>query len=380
MQEFWFCDVCKSMNRAAADVCYSCRAPKTRASFASVQARAAGAVLTPGLDEEHRQAAWSLMANNRYVSAWRLGYLSAALLAATIVALLVFPALDLAAMISRRTSDPQALLETGSWIVPVVVLGAVVIILAAVVVHSVFLGLADLDVPALGGGTARFGPLRAGLWWIESALWAFRAALAFVVPPMLCLLGLAFGGVIFGLVSGLVWFALAYNVLGDPVTCLTKPHRLLADLYARLALPDSTDGRIVTWWAMAWGVARGISYAVGAVIYLTIVLVVILSIFTPIGLTLVSEGEGPAAVSSGAAMLLVDLVALVQIVADVVSLVLLYQITLELVARQRIRERWVLSGLKLALPATPISMPVLPAAGPDVPGLAVRPEEEGERR
>ena len=80
MQESWFCAQCKSMNRATSQQCYKCRAPKAGATLATVADRPLGVVLTPGLDEEHREVAWTLMFRQSYVSAWKLGYAAAALL------------------------------------------------------------------------------------------------------------------------------------------------------------------------------------------------------------------------------------------------------------------------------------------------------------
>ena len=80
MQELWLCEACKSMNRSSSDRCYRCRAPRNRATVPTVATRQPGVVLTPGLDEEHRQLAWTLMLGRHYVSAWRLGYVAAAML------------------------------------------------------------------------------------------------------------------------------------------------------------------------------------------------------------------------------------------------------------------------------------------------------------
>ena len=80
MQEFWFCSACKSMNRATTARCYRCGAVREQATLATVAERPRGVVLTPGLDEEHREVAWMLMSANRYFSAWRLGYVAATLL------------------------------------------------------------------------------------------------------------------------------------------------------------------------------------------------------------------------------------------------------------------------------------------------------------
>ena len=92
--------------------------------------------------------------------------------------------------------------------------------------------------------------------------------MAFVLPPFLTLFALGLGGPIFGLGGGIVWFVCAYWLLGDPVSCLGKPKRLLQDLWDRLGVPGSADSRIVLFWSVAWGTGRGIEYAVSGVAYL----------------------------------------------------------------------------------------------------------------
>src|ERR1035437_9262700 len=185
MQEFWFCASCKSMNRANAPQCYRCKSRKTEATLATVANRQQDVVLTPGLDEEHREVAWTLMFRQKYISAWRLGYLAAGLLLATL-AVATFATIQAVVIIivggsfdsGGMNGGQQALL--GATVLIMVVLG-----LLMVVVHSVFLCLTSMGAPALGSGSPRFDPARAAVWWIESALWAIRGGLAFVVPPML---------------------------------------------------------------------------------------------------------------------------------------------------------------------------------------------------
>ena len=80
MHEFWFCSECKSMNRADSKRCYKCRAPKEQATLAVSTERQEGVVLTPGLDDEHREIAWALAKSNHYISAWRLGYAAAGMM------------------------------------------------------------------------------------------------------------------------------------------------------------------------------------------------------------------------------------------------------------------------------------------------------------
>ncbi len=311
MQEFWFCEACKSMNRGNADNCYRCRAPKDSSTMATVVRRQPGVVLTPGLDEEHRAVAWTLMLRQTYVSAWKLGYVAATLLLLVIAVGAVAAAIEIGLMVSRGSPTPVAPADARSPIFLVTLLAMGLIGLCAAVAHSVFLGLTSMDAPALGSGSPQFDPVRAGLWWIESWLWAIRAGLAFVVPPLLCLFAMSIGGVIFGLVLGLVWGVCAFWLLGDPITSLGKPGRLLKDLWGRLAVPGSADSRMVTLWSATWGVARGVDYAIAAVTYIAIMALAVASFVS--SRSGVSIGGSSNANVTLLAILLVDLVAVVQV-------------------------------------------------------------------
>ncbi len=342
MQEYWFCSRCKSMNRAAASSCYSCRAPREAFTLARHVERTEGPVLTPGLDEEHRAVAWTLMARQTYVSAWRLGYLAAFML------LLMIPIFAAFLLISARAaldSADTSQIIASSFASPVLVVSAVIVVVT-IVVHSAFLGLASMNAPALGCGSPRFNALRAAGWWIESYLWARRAGIAFVVPPAIAFASLLNGGLVFGLVIGIVWMLCAYAILGDPITSLSKPARLLADLYVRSGVQGSPDSRIVSWWALAWGTAQGIVYAAGALLYLLVV-VVLFAIVA--GVDTGPSGSGGNS-NLAEAMLLIGLGAC-QAVAESISLVLLAIITYDIATRQRMREEWVRSGAQGPQPA-----------------------------
>jgi hypothetical protein len=365
VQEYWFCEACKSMNRASAQQCYRCRAPKQTSTMATVQERQPGTVLSPGLDEQDRQLAWALMARHRYQSAWQLGYLSAALLAIAGVVVLAVLGLELSIVFSRRSVEVLPASDSRFVLLLTALVALPLLLLLTVVVHSVFLALTTLNTPALGGGSPRFDPVRAGLWWIESTLWAIRAGLAFVVPPFMCLAALLMGGLFMGLTTGIVWFVLAYWLLGDPITSLAKPRRLLQDLYERLALPGSPDSRMVSWWTMAWGAARGISYATAAVIYIVIVVVGLVSLlghFMGFGIQSASPEESEAALTALGVFVL-----LAQLACDGIAWYLLILITVELSKRQRARESWVLSGT--AFRPNELSQPV--AAGATAPPASV---------
>ncbi|HEX7612116.1 MAG TPA: hypothetical protein VF371_05015 [Candidatus Limnocylindrales bacterium] len=345
MQESWFCAQCKSMNRANAEQCYKCRAPKAGATLATVAGRSHGVVLTPGLDEEHREVAWTLMFRQTYISAWKLGYVAAALILALLAAGVILTAVALAVIVTHPSVGQLTL--TGFFaplLYPLLVVGPLAIL--TVVVHSVFLCLTSNNLPALGSGSPRFDPVRAAVWWIESALWAIRGGLAFVVPPFLALFAVSFVGPVIGLTIGVVWFVCAYWALGDPISCLGKPKRLLEDLWERLGVPGSADSRIVTLWSVAWGTGRGIEYASAGVTYL---LLIALSIIAFAASRMGQEVTlAPASQIGLAQTLLTVTITVVQLIADGIGLFLLARVTMELARRQRVREEWILGGLDSA--------------------------------
>ena len=343
MQEFWFCASCKSMNRASSQQCYRCKARKTEATLATVANRQQDVVLTPGLDEEHREVAWTLMFRQKYISAWKLGYLAAGLIFATL-AVSAFTAVQTVVIVivgsSLRAGGPNGGQVALLGVTGLASLGVGVLM---VVVHSVFLCLTSMNAPALGSGSPRFDPARAAVWWIESALWAIRGGLAFVIPPMLAVFGLLIGGRIFGLAIGVVWSICAFWLLGDPITNLGKPKRLLADLWDRLGVPGSANSRTVTLWSFAWGTARGISYLVSAMLFLAIIVLAFAGLFIGMMGQEITPASQDQTILVG--RLIADFILIVEFVADGIGLYLLARVTLELARRQRTREEWVLRGM-----------------------------------
>lgn len=341
VNEFWFCDRCQSMNRANADQCYRCRSPRELVAKVVVTARQEGVVLTPGLDEEHRGVAWTLMSRQRYYSAWKLGYVATVLLVVT----LILSTIENAALmpVALMNGFVQQVDIPRQLILGIAICSAALSIvgLITIVVHSAFLALTSMAVPALGSGTPRFHPARAAVWWIEGELWAIRGSLAFIVPPLLSLLAMALFGLL-GILAGIVWFVCAYMFLGDPVTCLAKPRRLLLDLYQRLAIPGSEDTRKITLWSLAWGVFHGLGSAVAGLVYLVFILFVFVAFIAELAgspLTLIS-GQRLYAVE----IVLSLTVLTIETIASIAALYFLAQITLDLANRQRFRERWVLEG------------------------------------
>jgi hypothetical protein len=369
VQEFWFCANCKSMNRATAKQCYSCHADKTATTMTTVTHGHSGAQLTPGLDDDNRDVARELMRRHTYVSAWAIGYFAAFLLAITATAVGIVLSADFYYMVSHKVANPIPGDDPRAAVVAVASVVIALIVLATVLVHSLFLALTTLDTAALGSGSARFGPLRAAVWWIEAWLWAIRAGLAFVGPPLLFLFALAMGGLLFGLIGGIIWFGCALWLLGDPISCLGKPARMLRDLHERLAVPGSSDSRIVTMWAAAFGTARGLDYAFAAGAFL---LVIVLLFMQALGMSVGSGSAGSPGQAETATTLQTDTILAIQFAADVIALFLLARITFDLADRQRKREKWVLGGgtVPTAGHTGPTGGPLVSVEQPPVPPAA----------
>jgi hypothetical protein len=327
MQEFWFCSECRSMNRADARRCYKCRALKEQSTLATVAERNDGVVLTPGLDEEHREVAWALMSTNRYVSAWRLGYVAAGLICLFLVLAPLFFGAVVVALISIVRSQAADQPNTGlAAILLVLTLASTLVFMAMVVLHSVFLGLTAMNSPALGCGTPRFGPVRSGLWWIESYLWSTWGMLTLWFWPYL--------------------IARALGVLCGPIAAIGKPRRMLQDLMDRSGVPGSSGSRPVGVWSIAWVAARCINYVAYLLPLLLIISAFILYLFTGlVGIHLSPAPEGQLLFFS---LILLAVILGGELLAEGSALFLLSRITIELSRRQRAREAWVRQGLAVA--------------------------------
>jgi hypothetical protein len=68
------------MNRADADRCYKCRAPRATSTMATVHERRLADVAMPGVDQLDRGQAEAIVAYGGYVAVWPLGWVSAGLL------------------------------------------------------------------------------------------------------------------------------------------------------------------------------------------------------------------------------------------------------------------------------------------------------------
>jgi hypothetical protein len=319
MQEFWFCARCSSMNRSDAERCYKCRAPKEQSTLATIRERKPGVVLTPGLDEEHREMAWMLMAGSHYTSAWKLGYLTAGLIIAFLVGPILVSFVIVAMAIASAVFPGLA-----HWVlidprvVTVVYTLWALLLPASFVLHGVFLALTSMNAPALGSGSPRFDPVRALLWPIETLLWLWWGVACFNLWPYVI-------GHALGMDCG-------------PIGAIGKPRRLLEDLMVRLGVPEASDARLVTSWSAAWGALVGIVYAVALGPFLLLLLIIAMS---RLGLVMPSQ--------SGFALMLIAaaVVAMAAFTLAVAAfLFTLTRVTMEMAYRQRVRERWVFGGLR----------------------------------
>lgn len=355
MQEFWFCSNCKSMNRAGSTRCYKCHAAKEQATLATVAERSTGVVLTPGLDEDHREVAWTLMSGNRYVSAWRLGYVVAGLMTVWLAAWTFDSVLFAIYLVTGLVSPERqaALLEFVSNPPYSLILGVISLsVPVTIVLHSGFLALTSMDSPGLGSGSPRFGPVRAGLWWIESYLWIVWGVLLLTFP--IYAVGLviipyrlmSFGGLFLGPALVVTWglfVRYVYLELGGPLAAIGKPRRLLQDLMDRLGVPGASDSRLVGQWSVAWGTLVGTTYAIiwGPILLIVAVVTVWLGAGVA-GITLAPSSERQIELYL---TILVLLVGAFVFFAYGALMYLTLRITIELSRRQRRREAWVLGGL-----------------------------------
>ena len=338
MQEFWFCSQCMSMNRASSRQCYKCRAPRQTATLATVSNRQEGVVLTPGLDEEHRDVAWALMAGQNYVSPVAVGYLATALIMLTAIAWVFLATMGMILLVGNEGSVVSTVTDGQVHLFWVGLAAFGVSLAATALVHGVFLGLASMNAAALGSGTPRYGMLRSGLWWVESFGWTILAWLVLGGPY----LGLALFSAP-GMVLGVLWLAVGWYLMGNPISFLGRPRRLLDDLWGRLSVPGSGgDARTVSLWSLSWGTARGLVLAYYAFLTLLgvatfIVLIVAALSGHGIGVTISDNYVTIAtlldALAYGSAF-----------VAETIAYLLLAQVTLGLVDRLKARERWVRAG------------------------------------
>ena len=376
MQEFWFCEACKSMNRGDADHCYRCRAPRARATMATIHERHLADVMMPGVDKLEQGTARAMLAGYPYNDVGPMGYIAAAVLIPPILFQLGFLLYEVANLVSLIAPDRYFLGAGWSLLLQVCLGGYALFVVIAAVIHSIFLALTNTNVPSLGGGTPRFGSPRAAAWWIEAALWAWRANLTVWIPLYLGIRSMEVLG-LFGLVFALalVWLAIRY--LHNPLYSLQKPRRLLEDLTSRLALRGSSDGGLPSMWSAAWGTARMVDVITPLVVVVAAIIVVIAAF---IQMTRTTTGSPPASELSFASSLTtlsaaLILIVMVEVVANIIALALLARLTLSLSHSQKVRRSWVVASAGRPSDVPPMGFPAAvpaPAANPPA-GLATRP-------
>jgi hypothetical protein len=349
MDEFWFCNACRSMNRGDAEHCYHCRAPKSDATLATIEIRNLDGVMLPGVESFDLSPDRAMLSREPYRAAWRIGYVSAAILLATIVfqfGLATACAIQVAA---AMVPDYSA----GPWAGPLLLASAAGYALSlglAAVVHSAFLGRIDGNVQSLGGGQPQFGSARASLWWLESVLWFVRANLVIWIPALLILGAEGIAGPYSShftqraiLLPGMLLAWLAFRILGNPLKSLGRPNSLLNDLTGRLALRETPAGQVAIW-SGAWLAARLIDTV------LIVVLVVSFELWAILGAVgLLEFASHPDPTSAGLGLTtsypaLIPLVVMAELAANAIAVGLLARLTVSLCRAEKVRRDWVLAA------------------------------------
>jgi hypothetical protein len=381
MQEFWFCEACKSMNRGDTDKCYRCRAPRARATMATVQERHLADVMLPGVDRLEQGAARATLTRHPYNVAWPLGYISAALMIPPVVFQFGFLLCEAAFLIALLVPDRLSLGANWWLTVQICLVGYGLSLAVMTVIHSAFLGLTNMNVPSLGGGQPRFGSPRASAWWIETALWASRAQLTIWVPLAIGLRTMAVLGPL-GLLFACALMSISTWYLHNPFYSLRKPARLLEDLMRRLALRGSTDGGLVSMWSAAWSTARFIDVITPLVVLGGLIVMVIAAF---VQMTRTASGSAPASeldfmtsVTTMSAVLFLMIMA--EVVANVIALLLLARVTLSLSHSQRVRRTWVVASAGWSSGTVPTGHPAArPPSTPALPAVAPSPASDPPR-
>jgi hypothetical protein len=388
VEEFWVCHHCRSLNRASASKCYSCREkygsrPKegapavknarvasppaalpTSADFgaAAVQqpylsrpvalpsAVAAGSAVlgTPARREARgvsnpvsavKKRIAGFFAQRQSLSVGWLGNLTAILLTLLIVdgaalVLTVLPAArdllqnaNLAGAWAHLTSDQQSLTRA-------LAIGFGALGIVSLLSLSLFLGLTTHNATGLGADMPILTPYGAGIVWPVVVWTQARIAVGMIVPVALIWLGYP----IPGLIAALVAVEIAQRHLDDPFGWLTMPYRHLPDLYAKLGVGGSIESRLASLWSACFRAANVLAIVIYALPALAVILVFASD---NLGRDRIpgwqSSGLGPAQL--GVALLVGSLVACT---AGAVGL--LIPITFGLVRRQRTRKTLVRVG------------------------------------
>ena len=387
MDEFWVCQHCRSLNRAGAGKCYSCRnkygsraadapavikpsaAPPppveqipdfgrapvppspvpqvptyTRpvalapaASAAAVRPPRGGTGLNP-VGAVRLRIARSLATRQSVSVAW-LGYLTVALLAVILaigsailmtvlpVAVHLLQHADPAAAWAQLASNQRAFLKSLS----IVFLAIGALTLAC---FSLFIGLTTHNATGLGAGQPLLSPYRAGTCW-AGVLWTqARIAVGLIVPAALIWRGYT----IPGLLAAIVAVEIAHHHVDDAGGWLSRPYRHLPDLYAKLGVDAGVSSPMAAIWSASFRIANALFIVVCALPMLALVVVT--------ATTMAGRSDLVSWQSSGfgAAQLAVALLVSSLIGWTAIALSLLVPITVGLVGRQRTRKTLVRVG------------------------------------
>jgi hypothetical protein len=409
VEEFWVCQHCRSLNRASAGKCYSCREkygsqPKqgtpavkganriasapaalpTLADFGAAVAQqpyisrpvalpspaasSAAVLRAPAIREARgmpnpvsavRRRIARFFAQRQSVSVGWLGNLTVILLVLLILdgaalVLTVYPAVgdllqnaNLAGAWAHLTSDQQGLAKTLA-----IAFGALGIV--SLLGLSLFLGLTTHNATGLGADMPLLTPYGAGIVWPVVVWTQARIAVGLIVPAALIWLGYP----IPGLIAAIVAVEIAQRHLDDPFGWLTLPYRHLPDLYAKLGVGGSIESRLASLWSECFRAANVLAIAVYALPALAVTLVFASD---TLGRDRIpgwqSSGLGPAQLA--VALLVVSLIA-----STAAAVALLVPITLGLVRRQRTRRTLVRVGRSRSWVARPGEGGYAPAQQP----------------
>ncbi len=379
VDEYWVCQHCRSLNRAGASKCYSCRnkfGSKPKPPPQSTQTAAPGmpggpppplgslpaaaqstppayfsrpvALPTPAaqpaaaaVQQSGRHLSSPVAAIERRISAalavrpvvavTGLGYVTAGLLGLIFAlgGLLTSIGLPAATYALQHADLPAgwAQLSAGQQSGFRSLVGVeVVLALLALATFSVFVGLSTHNTTGLGSEVTLLMPRRAGTIWPRLVWVQIRIAIGLLLPAVL----IWYGYELPGLIAAVVAIEIAQRHLDDMLDWLETPAKHLPDLYRKLGTNASKGSPLAALWAILFRVAN--LAAIG------VFLVAPLGLAIATGLTTSGRdfklwhaagyGPGQLAVAALAAILAVSVAT---------TLLATIALVLGLVSRQRIR-------------------------------------------
>jgi hypothetical protein len=383
--QYWVCQNCKSLNRAGAARCYSCKqnygskpvvagssapepprpvaptarqdlslgqvppayisrplAPAPGPSSYSMAAAIAAAEARRGpagpITVIKRRVARSLAAHP-IVGVRNIGYLAALLIVAALAAAiaLVVLALPVALDLLRNADAPHAWgrLPADRQSLLIALSAATVIVgLFALLFFSLFMGLSTHNAPALGADMALLTPYAAGVSWLRAIWRHLQIAFCATVPTVIVWIGYT----IPGLIVAIVFVELTLRRLEDPWGWFRGPNRHLPDLYAKLGTEGSMESLTASIWAVCFRVANSLA--------------VLLWLLPPLALVanVVAKAAGHASIPGwqaggiGPLQGAVAAVAAATLLTGAISMLLLVPLILGFVRRQKARRELVRLG------------------------------------